>query len=85
MEKAFTAFQAPPARAVLQDRVAPEDRVARTVPETQVAREGLEDWVAREGLEDLVARAVPAARVVPGDPEEDRVDPAGTSDPAVIA
>ena len=68
--------------------------VARAVPETQVAREGLEDQATREdravpgvreGLEDRVARAVPAARVVPGDPEEDRVDPAGTNDPALSA
>ena len=46
---------------------------ARAVPEDQVVR------VVREGLEDQ------AVRVVPGDPEEDRVDPAGTNDPAVSA
>jgi hypothetical protein len=54
---------------------------------TQVAREGqgLEDRVDRAVREDQAARAGPAARVVPGDPEEDRVDPAGTNDPAVSA
>ena len=68
-------------------RVVPvEDRVARVVPE--------EDPVARAvPMEDRVARAVPeedpvaqAARVVgvaQEVPEVDRVDPAGTNDPAV--
>jgi len=48
-----------------------EDRV---VPGAQVVR------VALGGRVDPVVRA---GQVVPGDPEEDRVDPAGTSDPAV--
>jgi hypothetical protein len=89
-------MQAPPARAVPEDQVARavlEDRVVR------VARAVLEDQavpaarVVREGLEDQAARAVPvvregledqAVRVVPGDPEEDRVDPAGTNDPEMV-
>ena len=73
---------------VLEDREYQATPVAREVPEDQATRavpavrEGLEDRavpVAREGLEDQ------AVRVVPGDPEEDRVDPAGTNDPAVSA
>jgi hypothetical protein len=60
----------------------------------RVAREGLEDQavpaaravpVVREGLEGLEGLEDQAVRVVPGDPEEDRVDPAGTNDPAVSA
>ena len=98
MGKAFTALKAIPARAIpvlqedqaarvgLEVQVGRVDRAAlvalggpavredRVVPGAQVVR------VALGGRVDPVVRA---GQVVPGDPEEDRVDPAGTSDPAV--
>jgi hypothetical protein len=82
-----------PARAI---PVVPEDRVARAVPEAArvelVVPEGQAVPVVPEGPAvrvDPVVVLVQAARVaagvaqeVPGAPEEDRMDPAGTSDPA---
>jgi hypothetical protein len=60
----------------------------QATPVAREVREGLEDQATRavrEGREDQVARVGLEDRVVPGDPEGGRVDPAGTNDPAVSA
>ena len=92
MGKAFTALKALPARTIpvlredqaarvgLEVQVVPGALAARVVPGAQVVR------VALGGPGAQVVRVDPvvqAGQVVPGGPEEDRVDPAGKSDPAV--
>ena len=61
--------------------VVPEDLAARAVPEDQVTREA--PAVRVDPVVQAAQVGAGVAQEVPGAPEEDRVDPAGTNDPAV--